>query len=240
MKSTILNLRWRGMVAWALLAVGGGGPVGAFLLGLAQGERAQGETPAPTAAAQGRPRPTRPADDTVVVSARVLRSLGVHTTRVTEARRPRGLPSLTGTLALDTNRLARARARFAGEVVQLGTVAESDPTKPPRGTGGRLLHCGDTVRKNQLLAVVWSKDLGEKKSELVDAVSKLKLDREVLDRLRALFKEGGTSERGVREAERAVESDLIAVARAERTLRSWRLGEDEIAAVRGEAERLGR
>jgi cobalt-zinc-cadmium efflux system membrane fusion protein len=39
---------------------------------------------------------------------------------------------------------------------------------------------------------------------------------------------------------RAVDSDLIAVARAERTLRSWRLDEKEIAAVRAEAERLGR
>ena len=119
-------------------------------------------------------------------------------------------------------------------------MAWSSPTKAPRANAGRPLRSGDSVRKGQLLAVVWSKDLGEKKSELVDAVSKLKLDREVLERLRGLSREGGTSERSVREAERAVDADLIAVARAERTLRSWRLGEDEIAAVRAEAERLGR
>jgi cobalt-zinc-cadmium efflux system membrane fusion protein len=86
--------------------------------------------------------------------------------------------------------------------------------------------------------VVWSKELGEKKSELVDALSQLRLDRENLDRLEDLWGKGVTSEAVFRQARRNVESDRIAVIRAERTLRSWRLTEEEIEAVRQEASRL--
>src|SRR5262249_11185000 len=180
-----------------------------------------------------------PSEDTLVHPSRVLRSLGGRTTRAIPARRPRVLPSLTGTLALDTKRLVRIHAPFSGAAVQLLTATVRRPTEVPSARVGRRLRHGDRMQKNELLAVSWRKDLGQKNSELVDAVSKLKLDREGLNRLRALFKEGGTSERSLREAERAVESDLIAVARAERTLRSWRLSEAEIAAVRGEAGRRG-
>ncbi|MFO1021784.1 MAG: efflux RND transporter periplasmic adaptor subunit [Planctomycetales bacterium] len=101
----------------------------------------------------------------------------------------------------------------------------------------RPLRYGDAVKKDQLLAVVWSKEIGEKKSELVDAISKLRLDRDVMNRLEKLEK-GVVSERVVREAERNLEADLIAVSRAERTLRSWHLTEEEIAQVRREAEHV--
>ena len=46
--------------------------------------------------------------------------------------------------------------------------------------------------------------------------------------------------RQLREAERAAESSLVAVVRAEATLRTWRVSEDEIASVVAEADRLGR
>jgi cobalt-zinc-cadmium efflux system membrane fusion protein len=138
--------------------------------------------------------------------------------------------------------LVRIHPRFAGEIVALGTVGGGE-TNTPAGespTAGRPLRLGDRVQKDQLLAVVWSKDLGEKKSELVDTLSRLKLDREVLTKLQELYQKGATAERNVREAERNVESDLIAVARVERTLRSWRLSDAEIAAIRTEAEQLPR
>src|SRR5262249_17276988 len=67
---------------------------------------------------------------------------------------------------------------------------------------------------------------------------RLKLDQESLDKLRQAYATGSVPERSVREAERNVEADLIAVARAERTLRSWRLTEAEIAAVKAEANVL--
>ena len=40
----------------------------------------------------------------------------------------------------------------------------------PRQLVQRPVRFGDAVNKGQLLAVIWSKDLGEKKSELVDAL----------------------------------------------------------------------
>src|SRR5439155_25050206 len=113
------------------------------------------------------------------------------------------------------NSLFRVHTRFAGEVVELGSIK------------GKPVRHGDKVEKDQLLAVIWSKDLGEKKSELVDALSKLRIDRTALERVRELYREAATPERRLRDAERTVESDQISVARAERTLRSWRLSDAE-------------
>src|SRR2546421_442752 len=89
------------------------------------------------------------------------------------------LGGLLGTVALDNERLARVHTRFAGEVMAVGTPTGHETTElPDEGSSAeRPLQVGDRVRKGQLLAVVWSKDLGEKKSELIDALSKLKFDR---------------------------------------------------------------
>ena len=71
---------------------------------------------------------------------------------------------------------------------------------------------GDTVEKNQLLAVIWCKEVGEKKSDLVDALSKLYTDKFTLDRLHTLAK-GVVADQTVREAKRNYDADLIAVER---------------------------
>src|SRR5262245_23801345 len=158
----------------------------------------------------------------------------IQTAAAQRATQPRTL-ELDGWLAFDVNHLARVHSRFAGEVVQVGEAAEN---RTGIATEMRALRPGDHVKKGQLLAVVWSKDLGEKKSELVDALSQLRLDRETLTRLEELGKSGATSEANIRQARRNYEADVNAVARAERTLRSWRLTEAEIDAVRAEAERI--
>jgi cobalt-zinc-cadmium efflux system membrane fusion protein len=184
-------------------------------------------------------RPKRLDAHTIAVTPEVIRSLDIRTAQVLPASKSRALPPLPGCLAVDSNRMPCVRPRFAGEVVTLGTPADEATTQgnPDWSNAGRVLRFGDRVRKDQLLAVVWSKDLGEKKSELVDALSRLKLDQQTLDRLQDLFRRGSTTERSVREAERAVQADQIAITRAERTLRSWRLTDAEIAAVRAEADR---
>jgi cobalt-zinc-cadmium efflux system membrane fusion protein len=179
--------------------------------------------------------PGRP--DTVRLPPDVVRALGIQTVEAKPATQPR-LLQLSGKLALDANHLARVHARFGGEVMEIAQVP--DVLRPGERTQLRDLRPGDGVEQNQLLAVVWSKDLGEKKSELVDALSKLRLDRETLKRYQDLYDKGAIPERSLREAERNVEADLVAVAKAERTLASWRLTDEEIAAVRAEAERLGR
>jgi cobalt-zinc-cadmium efflux system membrane fusion protein len=87
--------------------------------------------------------------------------------------------------------------------------------------------------------VLYSKDLGEKKSELVDAISQLNLDKKSLKNLQELLRNGGTSPQRVLEQERQVETSRVAVERAERTLRLvYRLEQKELDIVKAEAERL--
>jgi len=179
--------------------------------------------------------------ETLQVPDDVVLALGVRTTKVITAPPPEPL-KLDGSLFLDANRMVHVHTRFAGEVVELG---ELEATAPAAGgpTGeewhlSRPIRFGDQVKKGQLLAVVWSKELGEKKSELVENLSRLRLDEEKAKRLEELLAKGAVPERSVKEAERNVESDLIAVARIERTLRSWRLSEDEINVIRAEAEKV--
>lgn len=172
--------------------------------------------------------------DTLELTPPLIRTLGVQTTQVETASSHRRL-TLSGSLILDSNRMGRVHSRFAGEVVSIG-VAQ------PGGTSSgetRPLRLGDHVSKGQLLAVIWSKDVGEKKSDLVNALSKLILDEAQLKSLRVLGKEV-VAGRQLREAERERESDIIEVDRVERTLRSWRLTEEEINVVRAEAEKIHR
>ncbi len=176
-----------------------------------------------------------------VVPERLRANMNLRTAVAAVRTRPIPLAPFQGSLALDTERLARVHTRFAGELAEFATRA--DPVEPsfsaePAASRLRPLRAGDAVRKGDLLAVVWSKDLGEKKSELVDGLSKLKADERQLARLQELLKVGGTAERSLRDAERAVESDRVAVRKVESTLRSVRLSEEEIAAVRVEAEGL--
>ncbi len=96
----------------------------------------------------------------------------------------------------------------------------------------------DHVTKGQKLGEIWSKELGEKKSELVDALVRLRIDQQNLKYLKELLSKGGTAEKTVREGERLVEVGAIAVAKAERTLRSWTLTDQEIRELKDEAERI--
>ena len=225
------------VLAAALLAVGGSA---AFLASKAS---APGHAPAaPKDAAEQAAKIRRDGADAVLVPDALARNMGLRTAPAAARTRQIPLPPLQGTLAIDTNRLARVPTRFAGEVVALGTRPEEAysaiPAQPP-ATQSRPLRVGDAVRQGELLAVVWSKDLGEKKSELVNALSQLRADEVTRRRLDEGFRTGSIPERSLRDAERAVAADRVAVDKAERTLRSWRLGDDEIAAVRAEADRLG-
>ena len=191
--------------------------------------------------AEGRPdpleRPHRQGSEGLIVPAVVAHRMGLQTAEASTPNRPIQLPSFQGCLAMDSNRLARVHSRFAGEVVSIGRKA--DPTASSQGAG-RTLRYGDPVRKGDLLAVVWSKDLGEKKSELVDALSKLRADEVALRNLEEGYRTGSFPESRVLEVRRTVEADRVAADRAERTLRAWRVGDEEIAAVREEARKLGR
>jgi membrane fusion protein, heavy metal efflux system len=163
--------------------------------------------------------------DTLRLPADVIKRMGVRTCTAEPGTEPTPL-ELSGTLILDNNRFSHVHARFPGEIVEVGKCEET----------GRPLDFGDAVRKGQLLVVLWSQDLGEKKSELADAASQLRLDQESLDRLTKALAEGAVSEQSLRESQRRVEADRIADARALRTLQAWRVPKEEIDAVYAEAE----
>src|SRR5262249_10213036 len=84
-----------------------------------------------------------------------------------------------------------------------------------------------------------SKDLGEKKSELVDAMTQLHLDQDTLKKLEELYSSsGGTSEAALRQARRNVSAGINAVNKAKRTLLTWKVPPDEIKAIEDEANRI--
>ncbi len=164
----------------------------------------------------------------MTLPADVSKRLAVQTEPVRPSSAPATL-DLSGSLILDADRLAHVHARFPGEVVALGA-----------GDGSQPITFGRRVHKGQVLAVIWSRDLGEKKSDLIDALSQLRVDEDSLARISKAAAEGAVPERVLRDTERKVEADRIAVSRAVRTLQSWRISKEEIDQVRAEARRLTR
>jgi cobalt-zinc-cadmium efflux system membrane fusion protein len=175
------------------------------------------------------------APDTIFLPENVVKMLGVSVVEARSAGEPR-LLEMQGSLALDTNKLVRVHARFAGEVIEIAAVADDEAPQAQGQPARRPMSFGDRVKKDQLMAVVWSKDLGEKKSELIDGLSQLRVDQQTLERLSKAYAQGAIPERTMHDMERSVEADQIAVSRAERTLEAWRLPEGEIQAVREEAQ----
>jgi cobalt-zinc-cadmium efflux system membrane fusion protein len=163
--------------------------------------------------------------------------LGVTAMQVRPTAAPWSL-ELAGSLAFNPNRLGRVQARFPGEVISITEIDE--PAAGPGGTTGRReLRYGDFVRQGQVLAVVLSNTLGEKKSELVDALVQLDLDEQNLRYYEKLVQSGALPEAKLRDQRRIVAQDRNAVARAELTLRTWRVPQDDIEAVKKEARTIG-
>lgn len=169
--------------------------------------------------------------ETLRLPKSVVDGMKIQLTPVIAAPPPPSL-RLLGTLFIDTDRLVHIHARFPGEVVEIGEIVPEGSSEKPRP-----VRFGDRVKKGQLLAVVWCRDIGDMKSNLVDALCKLTIDEQTLHRLKNLA--GSVVEtRRIAEAERQYESDVIEVDRTTRTLRSWRLSEEEIAKVKDEADRV--
>ena len=167
--------------------------------------------------------------DTLLVDDDVQKTLGVTLAEVQSAVAPEPL-KLDGSLYPLPNSTVHVHARFPGDVVEIGKF--DDPLGP------RPLEPGDFVHKGQLLAVVWSKELGEKKNELVESLARLRIDEERLRSLQSGEEKAAIPAAQVREQRRLVEGDTIAVNTAERTLRTWQVPESEIEAVRAESDRI--
>jgi cobalt-zinc-cadmium efflux system membrane fusion protein len=154
---------------------------------------------------------------------------GIRPVAAEKATEPRKLPPQVGTINFDNDRLFHIRSRFPGELDRVMTVPEGSPTT------FRPLRFGDRVKQGDLLAVVWSQQLGAAKAALVDAICAHKLSKDNYERLLKLWEEGVASVSALKAAERQLQGDSGAMVTAERSLRMWRLTEDEIKDVRAEA-----
>jgi cobalt-zinc-cadmium efflux system membrane fusion protein len=180
--------------------------------------------------------------DSLVVPEDVRKSLGIRTgnvDRIAVAERPTRTQPLVmpGSTALDPARLLRVRVRFApAEVVEIAKIDD------PHGSPGnvpplrRELQWGDRVRKGDLLAVLFSVDVGNKKNDLFDALSQLRLDEEVLKRAEA--RSAAVPEVFLLNYRRNVQADINAVNRAENTLKTWAIPDEDIRAVREEVKKV--
>ena len=178
-------------------------------------------------------RPVPGATDTFGVLPQVKEKLKIKVDSVSDAR-PR-LLEMRGQLTFDPQEISKVRSRFAGEIDRIIEVRDDQASEETGQSVTRPRRPGDFVKKGDLLAVIWSKDLGEKKSELVDALSQLYLDQETLKKVEEGVAKGIIPEQRLLEQKRQVETDLIAVNRARRTLVSWRLSEEEIKEIEDEA-----
>lgn len=165
--------------------------------------------------------------DVLVIPSAAVASMKLSAAPAVLSTKPQSL-RLTGKLTYDPNELVHVNTRFAGEVIR---IAPSDGLNRP-------LRTGDRVQKGQLLAIVWSKEIGEKKSDLVEALSQMALHEALYKNLKKLEKSGAVSQRAIDEMEKEYESDLIQAERYRRTLRSWKIDESELAEIEREAQKF--
>ncbi|HEY7330994.1 MAG TPA: efflux RND transporter periplasmic adaptor subunit [Gemmataceae bacterium] len=236
MKSQHPPTKWR-FLRWAILV-----SILLALAGLALGGHAIGlpdirdwlKRPAEQPAAPNRDSQARlvpDSSDEIELPPDVVERLGVKSAAVEKAAAPRSL-TLAGSLFFEPNRLGSVQSRFPGEVISIGTTSYSYADGPMRE---RPLEYGDRVSQGQVMAVVWAKDLGEKKSELVDSLVQLALDEGRLTDREKAYHLGALPEDTLNQTRRDVASDRNAVAKAERTLRTWKVADQEIDAVKEEA-----
>jgi cobalt-zinc-cadmium efflux system membrane fusion protein len=171
------------------------------------------------------PKPTLTPNktDALTLPPALSARLGVQSTEVRPRvpAQPRTL-ELPGALAIDPNRLVRIGSRVAGEVKEVA------------------VNVGDRVKKGQVLAVILSQDVGAAKAALIDAIVQVHFDQAKADRIQELHKQGVIAEGALLESQRTLEVARQALARAERTLRTWQMSEEEIKALKEEAERIAK
>jgi cobalt-zinc-cadmium efflux system membrane fusion protein len=150
------------------------------------------------------------------------------------------LPSQVGTLGYDTDRLYAVRPRFQGEIIELAKVTEYQ-----RIDGSAQLEArrrpygpGDRVHKGQVLAVAWSKELGDRKVALISALLDLYLDRELLARQEEAASTGSLPPATYEATKSKVQKDIATVQAAEASLGISRLSPREIEEIRTEAKAI--
>jgi cobalt-zinc-cadmium efflux system membrane fusion protein len=166
------------------------------------------------------------------LTSQVEHSFGIVPTPVRVPSEARPLPPQMGTLNYDYDRVFPVRPRFQGELVEIREVPEFAGLPSYRT---RPLRFGDTVKQGDKLALLWCKDLGEKKAALVDAIINYRLSKDTVDRQLPLLQGGSLSLAAYKASEKQLQADANAVLTAERTLKIWKLTDEEIDAIKKEA-----
>jgi cobalt-zinc-cadmium efflux system membrane fusion protein len=175
---------------------------------------------------------------TLAVPEDVRQALGIGDAAPTEPPKKNRPLVMPGSTALDPSRVSRVKTRFNAEVVEIAQVPEDPSVSKSLQTAFRELRTGDRVKKGDPLAVVWSVDVGSKKSDLLEALVQLRLDEERLKARTELYTKGTIPADTLAQTRRDVITDRSTVERAERTLRVWNIPEKEIDAVRQESTEL--
>jgi membrane fusion protein, heavy metal efflux system len=165
--------------------------------------------------------------------AKAVAGLGINPTKAILATQGRPLPPQIGTLNYDNDRLFTIRARFPGELAEVRKVIDGDG--PIVSTRMRPVRFGDRVKQGDLLAVIWSQQLGAAKAALVDAICALRLSEDTLKRYEELHRQGAMSLASLKAGERQVQADSNTLLTAERSLKMWKLEKEEIDEIKAEA-----
>jgi cobalt-zinc-cadmium efflux system membrane fusion protein len=237
-------VRYAAAIVGLLLVVGAIGAANGALKLPGRDNASEADPPAKVSVAAIELVPDEP--HTLYVPADVRTALGIRKDNVdqivTAAKPTRTRPLLMpGTTMLDPTRLIPIRALFApspssAQVVEIGTIEEDRLKTGSTTSHRRELRSGDKVTKGNLLAVFYSVDVGNKKNDLIDAIYQLKLDSQILERWEA--KAAVVPDIQLWQQKKAVEGDINTLSRAVSTLRTWGIPEEDIQAVRDEAEHV--
>lgn len=142
---------------------------------------------------------------------------------------------MPGTTMLNPNRLARVKARFApARVLEVAKV--HDFSRETKRSEFREVRQGDRVKEGELLAVLYSVEVGTKKNDLLDALVQLDLDQTIMDRIEE--NRDSVTEVYYLTMWRNVQADRNAVNRALNNLSVWDIPQAEIDALHAEAKKI--
>ncbi|HEV3386804.1 MAG TPA: efflux RND transporter periplasmic adaptor subunit [Gemmata sp.] len=148
---------------------------------------------------------------------------------------------LRGSIIIDPNRNARIHSLFSGQVVKIGLPGNmAKNSKGLSNTPELGLRPGDDVKQGQILAVIYSKDAGALKTDLLTRLTQLWADQTVLDRYEKTesVSQGVVPPTQLTQLRQTVQSDWVFVRNARRNLRASQFNEEEIQIVEDEAEKL--
>jgi len=180
-------------------------------------------------------------ENTLSVPADVLESLGIRKGRIenvsTAGRPTQGRPLvMPGSTAQDDTRLSRVRVRFNAQVIEIRKVVPNPELGKSDQNAPREIQTGDTIDKDETLAVLQSVEVANMKSTLVNAWVQLYFDQDVYDRY--LSTPSAIPEIAMLTAERNVRQDQTTIASAFTTLLTWGLTKEDLQKLREEADEL--